>query len=89
MRATAGQASCELAGEAIILHFGSGLYFGLDGVGARIWELLAEPRRVEAILAVLLAEYDVAPEPCSRDLLALLEELRGAGLLEVLGDGAA
>src|SRR5438874_308601 len=36
--------SSELDGEAVILDLTSGVYFGLNGVGARIWELLGEAR---------------------------------------------
>ena len=43
------QVSVELAGEAVILNLGSGMYYGLDPVGARIWELLQEPRTVAEI----------------------------------------
>ena len=32
----------DLAGEAVLLHLGTGTYFGLDTVGTRIWHLLAE-----------------------------------------------
>ena len=31
-----------LDGEALILNVETGIYFGLSGVGARIWELLRE-----------------------------------------------
>jgi hypothetical protein len=32
----------------------------------------------------LLERYDVEPSPCEQDLLELLEELRAAGLIEVM-----
>ena len=40
------QVSCDLAGEAAILNIKSGVYYGLDPVGARIWSLVQEPRKV-------------------------------------------
>ena len=43
--ATKDQVSCDLAGEAAILNIKSGVYYGLDPVGARIWTLMQEPRR--------------------------------------------
>ena len=30
------QSSCELDGEAAILHLDAGFYYGLDGVGAKV-----------------------------------------------------
>ena len=44
MVATKDQVSCDLAGEAAILNIKSGVYYGLDPVGARIWNLMQEPR---------------------------------------------
>lgn len=77
------QVSCRLDGGLSVLGIRSGAYYGLEGVGARVWELIQQPRRVEEVLATLLAEYDVAPETCERDLLALLGELVDEGLVEV------
>jgi hypothetical protein len=60
-----------------------GIYYGLDPVGASIWKLLQTPCKVADIQVALLQEYDVEPERCQRDLIILLEELLGAGLIEV------
>jgi len=75
--------SCSLGEEAAILHMGSGVYYGLDPVGARIWKLLDQPRSVSDLRAVILDEYDVEPAKCESDLLGLLEKLRTEGLIEV------
>ena len=83
------QVSCDLAGEAAILNLKSGVYYGLDPVGARIWNLLQEPRTVNDIRDALLKEYGVEPERCERDLLTLLQELAAEGLIEVKGETAA
>jgi Coenzyme PQQ synthesis protein D (PqqD) len=77
------QVSSDLRGEVAILHLGTGMYYGLDEVGARIWELIQEPRTVDEVRGVLLSEYDVDSERCERDLLGLLERLKDAGLVEV------
>ena len=77
------QVSCDLAGEAAILNIKSGVYYGLDPVGARIWNLVQEPRAVAEIHSTLTNEYDVEPERCARDLVGLLEKLLQEGLIEV------
>jgi hypothetical protein len=77
--------SCDLGEEAAILHMRSGVYYGLDPVGARIWKLLDQPRTVEDLRAVLVDEYDVEPGKCESDLMVLLEKLRTEGLIEVRG----
>lgn len=78
------QVSSDLGGEVAILHLGAGAYYGLDGVGARIWGLIqAEPRTVGEIRDVLVGEYEVEPDRCESDLLALLQRLADQGLVEV------
>ncbi len=77
------QVSCDLAGEAAILDLKSGQYYGLNPVGARIWNLIQEPKSVTEVLHTLLEEYDVESESCERDLLAVLGELETKGLIEV------
>ena len=78
------QVSCDLAGEAAILNIKSGVYYGLDPVGARIWNLIQEPRPVAEIQHAITSEYDVEPERCAQDLAALLEKLLAEGLIEVM-----
>lgn len=77
------QISSAMGAEQAILQLDSGKYFGLNPVGARVWQLAAEPRSVGEILATLLAEYEVPAERCRADLLAVLRQLQAAGLIEV------
>jgi hypothetical protein len=77
--------SCDLVGEAVILHLKSGVYYGLNTVGARVWSLIQEPKTVDALLVTLLDEYDVDSGRCEFDLLALLSELKDNDLLEIAG----
>ena len=77
------QVSADLAGEAAILNLKSGVYYGLNAVGARIWSLIQEPKSVEDIRDAILNEYDVDPERCESDLLQLLQQLAAEGLIEV------
>jgi hypothetical protein len=75
--------SCDLDGEAVILSVRNGIYYGLDGVGARVWSIVQEPRTVDEIRNILLKEYDVEADRCERDLLDLLQELAANGLIEI------
>jgi coenzyme PQQ synthesis protein D (PqqD) len=83
------QVSCDLAGEAAILNLADGVYYGLDPVGATIWNLIQQPRSVEEICARVMAEYDVGAERCQSDVLALLAELHSRGLIEVRNETSA
>ncbi len=75
--------SCSLGAEAAILNMSSGVYYGLDPVGAHIWSLLEQPRSVEDLRAAVMEEYEVESARCEADLLALLEKLRSEGLIEI------
>ena len=76
------QVSSDLGEEVAILDLKNGVYYGLDAVSARIWTLIQEPKAVNEIRDVLLDEYEVEPEHCERDLLALLEKLVAENLVE-------
>jgi len=80
---TKDQVSADLSGEAAILNLKSGVYFGLNAVGARIWNLLQEPRTVSRIKDVILGEYEVGPDRCEADLFSLLNDLLLQGLIEI------
>ena len=77
------QVSCDVGGEAAVLNLSNAAYYGLDAVGARIWNLLAAPRTVGQIRDALLNEYEVNAERCERDLWRFLSELAEEGLVEV------
>jgi hypothetical protein len=87
--ATQEQVSCDLAGEAAILNLKSGIYFGLDPVGARIWELIQEPKTVAQVRDALLEEFDVEPERCEKDVLALLQQMSAHDLIELRNEPTA
>jgi hypothetical protein len=78
------QVSSDLSGEAVILNLATGMYYGLDEVGARIWGLLQQPCAVAALRDTIVSEYDVEPERCEQDLLELLADLEAARLVSVV-----
>jgi hypothetical protein len=80
---TKDQVSADLSGEAAILNLESGIYYGLNEVGARIWKLVQESKTVNEIKDTLVGEYDVESDQCEADLFALLAELLSKGLIEV------
>jgi hypothetical protein len=76
--------ACDLEDEVVVLSLADGTYYGLDPVGARVWSLLQAPQTVAAIRDVLLEEYSgVDADQCTRDLVALLEQLVEWNLAEV------
>lgn len=73
--------------EAVLLDLKSGKYFGLNEVGARIWQLVAESRTLGEILDTLHQEYATERHVLERDLLEVARELCARGLLEVTHRG--
>lgn len=71
-----------VADETVILHLGNGTYYGLDPIGARLWEALQAGERPAAICPALLETYDVAPERLEADLRELLGDLAANELIE-------
>jgi hypothetical protein len=81
--ASKDQVSAKVDDDVAIVNVTAGVYYGLDPVGARIWELIATPRRVRAVRDALLVEYEVDARRCEEDLLSLLRAMAEAGLVEV------
>lgn len=81
--ASPDQVSSDLAGETVLLSMTSARYYGFEGVGPRIWELVAKPVRVSDVCAAISTEYDVTRERCESDVLTFLRDLATKGLLEV------
>jgi len=83
---TKDQVSADLSGEAAILNLKTSTYFGLNTVGASIWKLIQEPKKVAEIRDAIIEEYDVEPDRCEHDILEILQELSKHGLIEVVDD---
>ena len=79
--------SADLDSESVILK--DGTYYGLDPLGAHIWELIQKPRQVLEVRDAILSEYDVSAEQCETDLIALLDQLESEGLIEVRNGASA
>src|SRR2546423_1706236 len=82
---------CDMIGEAVILNLQTGTYYGLNPVGARVWNLIQEPTTVNTVLESLLEAYDVVPDRCEGDLFSLLQDLAAKNLIVIDAgtDGAA
>ncbi len=78
----------ELAGESVLLDLKSQRYFGLDEIGTRIWQLLNEQGRTDAVLLAMADEFEVDDAQLRQDLAAFLRELADAGLIELRSPAA-
>lgn len=73
----------QLQDEAVLLSLDSGQYFGLDAVGTRIWQLLAEGMPLSDVASTIVAEYEVDRERCEADLVKLLGDLEAQRLVAI------
>ncbi len=85
VKAIKDHVSCKLSDEVVILSFQDGTYYGLNAVGARIWELIDEPRTVKELVDSLLEGFDVERAQCESDVQAFLGEMHGRNLIAVAG----
>jgi hypothetical protein len=78
----------DLGNEIAILNLDSGIYYGLNEVGAYVWNFISEPRTVLQIHGHIRTRYDVDPDRCYRDLVGLLKQLAEAGLIKLLHENS-
>jgi hypothetical protein len=76
----------ELDGEAVLLQLDEGMYYGLDPVGTRLWQLMLEHGSLQRVFDAAIEEFEVTPANLRRDLSALVSDLVSRKLL-VLSDG--
>jgi hypothetical protein len=81
LRVSEDVVSRELDGEAVILNLASGVYFGLDPVGTRVWQLIEHRGCLKDVLSVMRDEFDAPAEKIEGDLLQLASELLQKGLV--------
>ena len=67
--------------ETVLLDLASGMYFGLDDVGKRIWESVAEGQSLGETAAIIATEYEVDEAQAQADLIEFATDLVERGLL--------
>jgi len=75
--------SREVAGELVLLDLESATYFGLNEVGSRVWSVLSELGSPRLVCDAVARDYAVPRAQLERDVLALVQELRAKGLVQV------
>lgn len=74
----------DMDDTVVMMSLERGKYYGLDKIGSRIWELLAEPRTVADLCATLEAEFEVDAATCSTDVREFLTELASEQLVRII-----
>lgn len=81
----AGVVEAEVDGERVLLAPSSLAYFGLNAVGARVWDLVGErPQSLADLVATLTLEYDVDEATCRTDVSQFLATAADAVVIELV-----
>ena len=81
VRRADGLLAAAVGDELLMMSAAEGKYFNLNDVGARIWELLAQPVSTQGLVAALTAEYEVDGDTVRAEVMEFLSALRERGLL--------
>jgi hypothetical protein len=73
----------DVSGEFVLLNLQSGVYYGLDAIGSRMWQLLTEQRDVDEVCAILIDEYETSSDVLRADVDRLVSELAEKGLVSI------
>jgi len=71
----------QVGEECVMLDMAHGTYFGLDPVGARVWQLLEEGRTLLEVCDRMVEEYEASRSDIERDVIRLVSELGESGLV--------
>ena len=71
----------EIDDTVVMMDADKGQYYELDAVGARVWALIETGRPVAEVCDALIAEHDVEPDVCRRDVLAFIEKTAGLDIV--------
>lgn len=73
--------SSVIDGVELIVDANTGRYFGLDEVGATIWNALREPQPLAVVQRNLVAEFDGDADLIAHEAEQFIDRLSKAGLV--------
>jgi hypothetical protein len=81
----------EIAGETVIVPIKSQVgdlnsIYTLNELGTMIWKLIDGQTGISQIMEAVCREYEVTPDEAQKDIFAFLTDLKGAGLIQSLGE---
>ena len=74
--------AANIDGDVVMMDVDQGQYYGISGVGSRVWELLEESISIVGITEVICREYETDPATCRNDITKFINELIEIGLIE-------
>jgi ornithine carbamoyltransferase len=71
----------EIAEEFVLLNMETEKYYGLDEVGAKVWEILKEEEETDKLINMLLMEYNVDEQTLRNHIAILFESMKSENIL--------
>lgn len=69
--------------EMVILNTESGEYFGLDEMGALMWQHFSQDDSIQETFERISAIYEVESEQLQNDIFTFIQKLENAGLIQI------
>ena len=84
VRAAPHVTSQEFDGESVLVDLRRGEYYGLDGVGAVLWEQLQNGTTLTEMVEAVTLRHEVDEATCLSDVAKLLDQLFAGQLIEMV-----
>jgi len=81
-RRSADVLSAEVGDDVVALQAVRGFAYGMEGVTAAVWQQLEAPVSLDQIVTALGDEYEVEAEQCRGEVVDLIHQFVGEGLVE-------
>lgn len=67
--------TADMNGEVVMMDAQRGMYYNLGSTGSRIWELIAQPMTLDALVEKLMDIYEVERAQCLKDILPFIDKM--------------
>ena len=75
--------AAEMDGDLVMMSIERGEYYGVGGVGPRVWELLEEPISIDGLTATICSEFEVEEARCREDVTQFVTQMSEMGLIQI------
>ena len=69
-------------GDLVMMSISKGTYYGINPVGAVIWDALQTPQTLEQLCQVVVKEFDVDVETCAKDVSNFVAQMLDAKVVQ-------
>lgn len=73
----------DIDGDKVMMDLDKGMYFSLNSVGSRIWDIIENPITIDQVVEILLSEYDIDKNECKETVVSFIKGLEENELIKV------